>query len=284
MWPLLPGLLRAWLAQGWPVTHLVARPGLPPHQGPGIYQDDLDRLILGFSGRARYRVAGVEGPREVVLAPGTILVVPAACWVEPLLVGPARTCGLRLSTTDTIAYVATHRADRRVNDSLWRRRRGDAAIPAEARRWYAQVVAHAEAGSEAVADRHRLALVVDAACAVLSSPAAIPRGAAATWARIEILLREGDAEDRVALARRAGISVSQLSRLVARFADGNLRRVVNRQRIARAAQLLLATDATVADIASACGFAAPAHFAQRFREIQGCTPREWRRRRAGGDP
>src|SRR5690606_26079092 len=124
----LPGLLRAWLAQGWPTTHLVAHPGLPPRQGPGVYQDDLDRAILGLSGQARYRMAGPDGPREVVVAPETILVVPAACWVEPRLVGPARTCGLRLSTADTVAYVATHRSGRRVNDSLCRRRRCDVAI------------------------------------------------------------------------------------------------------------------------------------------------------------
>ncbi len=43
-----------------------------------------------------------------------------------------------------------------------------------------------------------------------------------------------------------------------------------------AADLLLETERTIADIAVSVGFASPSHFTQTFRGIYGCTPRDYR--------
>jgi len=78
-----------------------------------------------------------------------------------------------------------------------------------------------------------------------------------------------------ALAREAGLSIAQLERHVMQ-----LYRVTPRQLLARfrldAALALLAGDASVAEIAHACGYADHSAFARQFRRSTGLSPRDWR--------
>jgi len=55
---------------------------------------------------------------------------------------------------------------------------------------------------------------------------------------------------------------------------------ITRRRVARAEHLMLASDASLSDIAVQCGFSDQAHFCNRFRDATGQSPALWRRERA----
>ena len=78
-----------------------------------------------------------------------------------------------------------------------------------------------------------------------------------------------------ALAREAGLSIAQLERHVTQ-----LYRVSPRQLLARvrldAALALLATPASIASIAHACGYTDHSAFARQFKRSTGLSPRDWR--------
>jgi len=52
-----------------------------------------------------------------------------------------------------------------------------------------------------------------------------------------------------------------------------------RRRVELAAQYMLATDASLSDIALTCGFTDQAHLCKQFRQAAGETPAAWRRAR-----
>ncbi|WP_044564470.1 helix-turn-helix domain-containing protein [Azospirillum sp. B4] len=60
------------------------------------------------------------------------------------------------------------------------------------------------------------------------------------------------------------------------------RNFIIERRVARAAQLMLGGDASLADIAGVCGFSDQAHFSRLFRRSRGETPSRWRRLRQMG--
>lgn len=73
------------------------------------------------------------------------------------------------------------------------------------------------------------------------------------------------------------LSVRQLYYVWASRSGETLAEWIMSQRLERAAQILVsAPGTTIAAVARRCGFADPAHFARRFRERYGVTPREWR--------
>jgi AraC family transcriptional regulator len=53
---------------------------------------------------------------------------------------------------------------------------------------------------------------------------------------------------------------------------------LTRKRVARAQELMLATNRPLAHIAQDCGFCDQAHFSRIFRQSTGLTPKTWRRR------
>jgi len=78
------------------------------------------------------------------------------------------------------------------------------------------------------------------------------------------------------LAAIAGMSTFQLVR---RFKDETglpPHQYVTRRKIERAKQLLSEPDSSVLEVALACGFASPSHFAQAFRLVTGITPKDYR--------
>jgi len=56
---------------------------------------------------------------------------------------------------------------------------------------------------------------------------------------------------------------------------------IYRRRMERAQELMLTSDETLSQIATACGFADQAHFTRRFRQFSGETPNVWRRAQLG---
>jgi AraC family transcriptional regulator len=79
------------------------------------------------------------------------------------------------------------------------------------------------------------------------------------------------------LARQAGFSSPHFALLFQRATGASPHQFVLRQRIERAQWLLQETDLSLAQIASACGFAHQSHLNQVFKRHLGCTPRAYRR-------
>ena len=85
-----------------------------------------------------------------------------------------------------------------------------------------------------------------------------------------------------AAASMAGLSVPSVTRLFRAVTGDSLIGHITRLRIARACTLLERSNETVASIAAECGFANLSHFNRQFRQQNGESPREYRRRVAAG--
>ena len=48
-------------------------------------------------------------------------------------------------------------------------------------------------------------------------------------------------------------------------------------RLEKGMELLRSTDLPVTEIAALCGYSGSSYFAERFRQIKGCTPMQYRR-------
>ncbi len=79
------------------------------------------------------------------------------------------------------------------------------------------------------------------------------------------------------VSERAGMSESQFSRHFRRATGNTFTDFVNRLRVARACQLLMETDAYIANVCYESGFNNVANFNRRFLQLKGMTPKEFRR-------
>lgn len=78
------------------------------------------------------------------------------------------------------------------------------------------------------------------------------------------------------LADHVGLSGSRLAHLFRQHTGQTPQQFVERERIARAKQLLSLTTRPVAAIARAVGFDNPFYFSLRFKRATGLSPRDWR--------
>lgn len=81
-----------------------------------------------------------------------------------------------------------------------------------------------------------------------------------------------------ALAALAGYSTSHFSAQFRTVSGFSVTEYVKRLRMARARQLLITSDHSVAEIAAAVGYADPFYFSRHFTAVNGINPREFRRR------
>jgi AraC family transcriptional regulator of arabinose operon len=79
-----------------------------------------------------------------------------------------------------------------------------------------------------------------------------------------------------ALASLAGFSPSHFSARFRTVTGHSVTEYVQRLRMARARQLLITSDRTVADIAAAMGYPNPFYFSRHFRTVNGLSPRDFR--------
>jgi AraC-like DNA-binding protein len=79
------------------------------------------------------------------------------------------------------------------------------------------------------------------------------------------------------VAKRAGMRPAVFSRFFRRCTGRSFTQTVNDVRLGQVAELLLATDRTVAEICFECGFENLANFNRQFRRRHGMPPTEWRR-------
>ena len=81
-----------------------------------------------------------------------------------------------------------------------------------------------------------------------------------------------------ALAELAGFSTSHFSARFRASTGFSVLEYVKRLRMARARQLLITSDHTVADIAASVGYADPFYFSRQFTAVNGVCPRTFRTR------
>lgn len=96
-----------------------------------------------------------------------------------------------------------------------------------------------------------------------------------------IALMENSADkvlSRDELAQQVGLSGRQLERLFQKYLRTTPRQYYLDFRLWRARNLLRQTTLSVIEVAIACGFSTPSHFAKSYRERFGITPREERMR------
>ncbi len=80
------------------------------------------------------------------------------------------------------------------------------------------------------------------------------------------------------LAKDHSISVRQIERLFRNHLNQSPKRYLDEMRLDRARRLLMQTDMNVIDVATACGFGGPSHFAKKFSSRFGHSPKNFRGR------
>lgn len=91
-----------------------------------------------------------------------------------------------------------------------------------------------------------------------------------------------EAFDYQEVARTVGMSISAFSHYFKRVTGHTLSDFVKEVRIGHARKLLMETDATVAEIAGASGYASLSNFNRQFREVAGVSPKEFRKEHERG--
>lgn len=74
------------------------------------------------------------------------------------------------------------------------------------------------------------------------------------------------------IAADIGISTRQLERLFGKYLNSTPKKYYMEMRLERARNLLIQTEASVTDVAFACGFESPGHFSRVYRTNFGVTP------------
>ena len=74
------------------------------------------------------------------------------------------------------------------------------------------------------------------------------------------------------IAADLGISTRQLERLFGKYLNTTPKKYYMEMRLERARNLLVQTEMSVLDVAAACGFETPGHFARVYRTAYGVTP------------
>ena len=116
----------------------------------------------------------------------------------------------------------------------------------------------------------------------LSSAPPRPDGESAASDKLDAVIRHVDAHHAddipiAAVAALVGMSNTSFSHFFTRQTGHTFTRFVTRVRIARACELLSASDRPVTEICHAVGFNNAANFNRRFRELKCLTPREYRK-------
>jgi transcriptional regulator GlxA family with amidase domain len=118
-----------------------------------------------------------------------------------------------------------------------------------------------------------------------ATPASSPRarGGLAPWQESRAKeAMEADLDKEITIARLAHdcrLSASQFGRAFRQSTGCTPHRWRLQRRVERAQDLLLASDKTLAEIASSCGFFDPSHLTRAFRQTVGTSPGLWRRAR-----
>ncbi|MDN3556200.1 helix-turn-helix transcriptional regulator [Halomonas maura] len=202
---------------------------------------DFHQLLVGLDGRVDVEVEG----RGAAVAPGGVCLIP----------GGATHHYLGMETGNRCRVLDLPVGDDRL-DALFARIRFLRLAADEARR---------------ASDAALLAQLTGA------PPLAGPRLNMARLTR-RVQADPGAAWSLARLAEASRLSERQLRRSLTALTGLPPWQWLQRQRLAQAARLLDTSEATITEIALACGFADGPQFSRHFRRWHGMTPREFRRR------
>ena len=79
------------------------------------------------------------------------------------------------------------------------------------------------------------------------------------------------------LAKRAGISPTKLKSIFRRVYDAPLFAYIRAEKMRIAARELVDSNKCILDIAEACGYDNASKFSAAFRDVMGCSPKEYRK-------
>lgn len=81
----------------------------------------------------------------------------------------------------------------------------------------------------------------------------------------------------VSVARKFFVSEAHLSRMFKKNTGFTFTQYLNYQRIIYSQRLLLTSNASIGDIATSSGFESLTHFGRVFKQLAGCSPRDYRK-------
>jgi AraC family transcriptional regulator len=143
--------------------------------------------------------------------------------------------------------------------------------------------AHPEENNSLLVDHIALSLQSHLYQAYSAAPAWSPRarGGLAPWQESRAKeAMDADLDKGVTIARLADacdLSTSQFARAFRQSTGCPPHRWLLQRRVKRAQDLLLTSDKTLADVASACGFSDQSHLTRAFGQTVGTSPGLWRR-------
>jgi AraC-like DNA-binding protein len=220
-----------------------------------------DTILFVAAGTGTYRINGHEG----ILRPNTLIAAPAGEFA----------CAL---SDDRELYVLSMRAPAVAPDDdqiftpfvaqqltaedgrTWRARMADAADRAETGRFSEADVARIRNDARPYVWLHEAHSAHKLLHALIHS----------VWERLATPLTL----ERI--AADVGYTANYLNDLMREHTGRSLGRWVTDMRMARARATLERTDASIADVASACGYDDPAYFSRAFRRAHGVPPATWR--------
>ena len=85
------------------------------------------------------------------------------------------------------------------------------------------------------------------------------------------------------IAGSAGISTRECTRCFQRCINTSPNVFLTQTRVRMAADMLAGTSKSIIEISEDCGFSSPSYFTKVFREMMGCTPKDYREKDGGGD-
>ncbi|MBB3139727.1 AraC family transcriptional regulator [Halomonas organivorans] len=202
---------------------------------------DYHQLLVSLDGRVDVEVGGLGG----AMAPGSVCLIPAAATHHYLGLGADNRCRVLDLPAGASPY-----------DALFERIRFLRLSPEEARRLDDEtLLSRLGAAPPWCGPRLNMARLIRR---VQADPAA-------PW-------------NLARLAEAARLSERQLRRSLSAVTGQTPWQWLQGQRLARAERLLVTSDASITEIALACGFADGAQFSRHFRRRRGVTPTAFRRR------
>jgi AraC-like DNA-binding protein len=250
----------------------------PRDPAPAIEQHP--RLLVGLSGEHRYLCSRAGERVEATLPAGHALYLAPHAWSAPYRRSPCRFLGIVFRRTFMRVLVGeyTGGSARPMVIAHHTRRplagAGGALVHA--------LDALAEGGGEEDAARETFCALLRLARRHLADDAAqaqAEKPGAALWRAALELMHQRYAEDigREAIARELRLHPNYLSAVAREHGGTTLRDALQAIRLEHARHLVRATDLTLAEIASRCGYAGPGYLGKAFRRALGVAPGSLRR-------
>lgn len=262
------------------VVDQVRHPAASPALGRLLHFHDVSELVLFEDVRGWFFADG----QRYRLEPGSIAFIPSMRHHDFALDAGAKSWWLVQIDPYLVEQLALHGDAARLSRPLCARAESeDFARIRMLTSWLRQTIAHDPRDPTAI--RLTELLLIATAQAPAASAAEPPGGAAHVERLLPVVerLRRDPARPMTLTeaATACNLSPAYFSRLFKQVFGMNFSDYARAYRLHVGARRIIATRGSISGIAYDLGFATPSHFAQRFHERFGVTPREYRRGQRG---